>query len=132
MQNLRKRIATELPPLTVETLSDCWHAIYQLRHAASLIFSQVDFILAPVAACPPPIHGTSSFTVDAQTLQSQEVFQFSSAVNALGLPALSFPTRSAKNKLPLGLQVIGPRFSEFQLCSLLRATGYTESIATHP
>ena len=39
-------------------------------------------------------------------------------VNLAGIPALSLPCGFTKNKLPIGLQIIGPRWSEESLCDL--------------
>lgn len=126
--NLRKRITSELPPLNVEMLLKCWYTVDLLRNEIAKIFSNFDFILTPIAATLPPLHDTSRYEIDGQSLQSQQVFQFSSLVNVLGLPAITFPVGVSKNGLPIGLQIIGARFSEKRLFDIIRMAGYTERV----
>lgn len=120
MKQLRARIAKELPPLTAERVLDAWYTVDKLRHEVAPVFEKYDFILSPVTATLPPKHGATSFEVNNRSLQSQDVFQFASAVNVLGLPAISFPTGLSKAGLPIGLQLIGPRLSEVFLLEVLR------------
>jgi len=49
----------------------------------------------------------------------------------LGLPAIAFPTKLSTNGLPMGLQLIGPRFSEMFLFELLRSAGFREALKLH-
>ena len=128
MQNLRSRIKKELPPLTCESLLKAMYLVDYLRNEINKSFTAFDAILCPVAATLPPKHGTSLYEVNGQKLQSQQVFQFASMVNVLGLPAISFPECLSKDALPVGLQLIGPRFSERKLFKVLRRTGYTHPL----
>ncbi len=129
LQGLRKRIATELPPLTSDMLLTCWHRVDHLRHAIIPYFDKYDFFLSPVYASGPVKHGTKTYEIDGQSLQSQQVAQFANAANVLALPAISFPTGTfAESKLPLGLQLIGPKYSEKMLFHVLRQSGYTSRV----
>lgn len=128
VQSLRTRVATELPPLTVERLLNCWAKVDFLRFRNQALWREFDFVLSPVAATIPPVHGTSTYPVGSQNLASQLVFQFASSVNVLGLPSIAFPTAMSKERLPLGLQIIGPRFSEYALIDTLRKIGCTRSL----
>lgn len=125
VQNLRHRVATELPPLTAQTVLRCWAKVDLLRVQAQKLWDDYDFVLAPVSATIPPLHDTSNYPVGAQTLPSQLVYQFASCVNVTGFPAIAFPTGMSKEKLPLGLQIIGPQFSEYCMIRLLRELGAT-------
>ena len=40
---------------------------------------------------------------------------FTVPVNLAGLPAISLPTGLSKNNLPLGLQIIGPKWNEQEI-----------------
>lgn len=128
MKNLRHRIATELPQLVPDTIVRSWARVDALRFSIASLWEHVDFIVAPVAATLAPLHGTSAYSVGSQTLQSQQVFQFASSVNTLGLPAIAFPVGISKQNLPVGLQIIGPRFSERTLISVLRRIGITKAL----
>jgi len=121
MQTLRKRISEELPSLTTETLMLAWHSISKLRYQTIPLFQKYAFILSPVAAISATKHGVSKFSLLGKERRSEEVFQFASAANVLGLPALAFPTGKTSQGLPTGLQLIGPRFSERRMISVLRS-----------
>ncbi|RMG42820.1 MAG: amidase [Candidatus Dadabacteria bacterium] len=128
MKTLRSRVKAELPPLTAEHVLDAWHARDWLRIQAAQFFVEYDFILSPVTATLPVKHGTSTFHINGQDYASEQVFQFASAVNLLGLPAVAFPTGISKSGLPVGLQLIGPRFSEFLIIEALRKAGFRERV----
>ncbi|MBN8549154.1 MAG: amidase [Deltaproteobacteria bacterium] len=129
IQNLRQRIATELPALTPQSVLRCWAKVDQLRFSAQKLWDKYDFVLAPVTATLPPAHGTAKYKVGSQELWSQQVFQFASCVNVLGFPAVAFPTGLSVEKLPLGLQIIGPQFSEYAMIRALRGLGYTSCLS---
>lgn len=120
---LRARIAAELPPLTADSLLLFWHQVSTLRMRIAEYFKSVDFVISPVTATTPPAYGTDRYAVGDQGLPSQLVFHFANAVNVLGLPAIAFPTGRTPSGLPLGLQIIGPRFSDFDLMRILRDIG---------
>lgn len=128
IKNLRARLSSEVPPLSVENLLKSWYMIDKLRHDAAKVFAKYDFILSPVAASLAPKHGTTQFNINSQNYQSQQVFQFAHAINVLALPAVAFPTNLSKNGLPVGLQIIGPRFSERKLISYLRKANFTQGL----
>ena len=128
MLDLRSRLAARLAPLKLESFFLAWQRCDELRREVTRVFENYDFVLSPVAASLPMPHGTARFQIDGQELESHQVFQYSSCVNLLDLPAIAFPTKLSKSGLPLGLQVIGPRFGEAGLFSALRQVGYTNSL----
>jgi aspartyl-tRNA(Asn)/glutamyl-tRNA(Gln) amidotransferase subunit A len=71
-------------------------------------FEKVDALLAPVAPMLPFELGEK--TDDPLQLYMADLYL--SAVSLAGLPALSFPCGFSKNNLPIGMQIIGPRWSE--------------------
>lgn len=125
---LRAKIATQLPPLTPETLLLALDDVQRLRREAVSLFDEVDFLLCPVAATSAPRHDATSFTIKGKHYEPHEVFRFSSAVNVLGLPAVAFPTGLSSTELPLGLQLIGPRFTEPFLLEVLRLAGFRSAV----
>ena len=124
MLDLRARLAARLEPLVLERFFAASQRCDELRREASKIFEQYDFVLAPVAATLAMPHGTTSFELAGQTLESHQVFQFSSCINLLDLPAIAFPTGISSSAIPLGLQIIGPRFGELELFKILRMAGF--------
>ncbi len=77
-------------------------------------FNQVDLLLAPVSPTPPFKLGDKNndplqmYLSDALTIP----------VNLAGIPALSLPCGFTKDNLPVGMQIIGPRWSEPALFDL--------------
>jgi aspartyl-tRNA(Asn)/glutamyl-tRNA(Gln) amidotransferase subunit A len=71
-------------------------------------FRDVDAILAPVS--PTPAFKLGSKTDDPLQMYLADVLTV--AANLAGLPGLAIPSGFTEDKLPLGFQLIGPRFSE--------------------
>jgi Asp-tRNA(Asn)/Glu-tRNA(Gln) amidotransferase A subunit family amidase len=121
---LRSRITNELPALSA---SELLFRLYQLEAArleVAKLFNQIDFIIIPVTATIPTPHNTSDYLINGQKMRTEEVFQFSTLVNALGLPAVAVPLNKTLTGLPTGFQIIGPRHSERQLFTILRDAGF--------
>lgn len=77
-------------------------------------FKQVDTLLAPVSPTPP-------FKIGAKANDPLQMYlsdALTIPVNLAGIPALSLPCGFTDNKLPIGLQIIGPRWSEESLFDL--------------
>ena len=71
----------------------------QVAEAYRALFSQVDFLISPtMAMVAPPLSAPPERT---------QLTQFTSPLNLVGLPALSFPIWGT-SPLPAGLQIIAP------------------------
>ncbi len=77
-------------------------------------FEEVDAILSPVSPTPPFKIGENSN--DPLKMYLADVF--TAGINLAGLPGLAVPSGFTNNGLPLGFQLIGPRFSEYTLFEL--------------
>lgn len=128
VKNVRQKIAAALPKLTSEGLLTQLATTEKLRRKILSFFERYDFILCPVAACRVPKHDTAEFEINGSKHLSHEVFHFSRTANVLALAALAFPTEFDSDGLPMGLQLIGPRFSEFKMFTALRTAGFTDSL----
>lgn len=74
-------------------------------------FKQCDVMIAPVSPTPP-------FKIGEKTddpLQMYLVDIYTVLINLAGIPSLAIPCGFAKNGLPIGMQIIGPQFSEERL-----------------
>jgi len=71
-------------------------------------FSQVDCLLGPVS--PTPAFKIGEKFQDPLQMYLQDIL--TAGVNLAGLPALALPCGFSKNNLPIGMQIIGPHFSE--------------------
>ncbi len=75
----------------------------------SKVFSQVDLIMGPT--CPSPAFKIFEKSHDPLALYQSDANTV--AVNLAGLPGISIPVGFSQDlKLPIGLQIIGPHFSE--------------------
>ena len=88
-------------------------------------FGQVDMIAAPVMPHLPFKIGEKS--ADPLSLYLEDVLTV--PVNLAGLPAISVPCGFSQSHLPIGLQLIGPQFSEQLLFNVARL--YEQSTSWH-
>jgi aspartyl-tRNA(Asn)/glutamyl-tRNA(Gln) amidotransferase subunit A len=79
------------------------------------LFNACDAILAPVTIGPAPLLGARG---DESLNGQYSSDRFTVLAPLAGLPALAFPCGLTEEGLPLGLQLIGPRFSEGRLYML--------------
>lgn len=85
-------------------------------------FKIVDVLIAPVTPDPPFKLGEK--TEDPLKMYLEDVF--TAPINLSGIPSLALPCGFTKNNLPVGMQIIGPQFSE----KLLFKVGYLYEQAT--
>ena len=78
------------------------------------VFEKVDAIVAPVSPTPPFKLGEK--TSDPLKMYLADIYTV--AANLAGIPGLSIPSGFNKAGLPLGFQLLGPRFSENTLFEL--------------
>jgi len=86
------------------------------------VLDGADFIATPAAGILPPLmppsaQGAGSWDVGMLT----EIMRFSTPANLTGLPAISFPAGYSQEGLPVGLQLIGPWWSEAALLDAANA-----------
>jgi len=79
-----------------------------IRRDFEQAFDKCDLIVTPVA--PTTAFGLGEKMSDPLTMYLSDIFTIS--VNLAGLPGLSMPCGHDANNLPIGLQIIGPQFSE--------------------
>jgi len=73
-------------------------------------FKKVDYIVTPTT--PTPAFKIGEIT-DPLSLYLQDVYTIPASL--AGLPAISIPAGKTKDGLPVGLQIIGKRNSDFML-----------------
>lgn len=71
------------------------------------VFEQADLIMLPAFPTAAFRHGDSALSQFQQKIADK----FTAAANLAGLPAMSIPV-SVENGLPVGMQLMGPHFSE--------------------
>ncbi len=77
-------------------------------------FRECDLIVGPTS--PTVAFGIGAKTTDPVTMYLSDIYTI--AANLAGLPAMSIPCGFGRGGLPVGLQAIGPYFSEARLLNL--------------
>lgn len=90
-------------------------------------FGQCDLIVCPSSA------GTAMpLASDLSPLEYYALDLFTVAMNLAGVPACSVPAGLAENGLPLGLQVVGPRFADMRVLQLAKHIETAAGIDNRP
>jgi aspartyl-tRNA(Asn)/glutamyl-tRNA(Gln) amidotransferase subunit A len=77
------------------------------------VWESVDLVFAPTSPIVAPRIGDATVDIDGHSEDTRIAStRFVRAINVLGLPALSLPFGTGESNLPIGLQIIGPAFSE--------------------
>lgn len=94
-------------------------------------FQRVDVIAAPTSPIPAPPIGAADVRVagERETTVRAELLRMTRPANLAGFPAISVPCGFTRQGLPVGLQLIGPRWGEAKLLSL--ALAYEEVTEWH-
>ena len=79
-----------------------------LSHDFANAFEDVDVIVCP--SIPTPAFRIGEKTEDPLTMYLSDIFTVPASL--AGLPAITVPSGFSKEGLPLGLQILGPRFGE--------------------
>jgi aspartyl-tRNA(Asn)/glutamyl-tRNA(Gln) amidotransferase subunit A len=89
-------------------------------------FRRVDAVLAPASPIPAPRLGESEVNIAGRTQAIRSALVgVSRPANVTGHPAISIPCGSTRTGLPVGLQLIGPRWGEARLLAI--ALAYEEA-----
>ena len=88
-----------------------------IRQDFEKVFSSCDLLLTPTS--PEPAFKLGERTQDPLKMYLADVFTIS--VNLAGNPALSLPCGFTQANLPIGLQLIGPRFGEEKILQAAHA-----------
>lgn len=78
------------------------------------VFKEVDAVIAPVSPTPPFKLGEKAS--DPLSMYLSDIFTVSG--NIAGIPGLSIPAGFSEKGLPIGFQLLGPRFSEETLFNI--------------
>jgi aspartyl-tRNA(Asn)/glutamyl-tRNA(Gln) amidotransferase subunit A len=80
-------------------------------------FQKVDAILAPTS--PTPAFKLGEKTSDPLQMYLADIYTVTGSL--AGIPGISIPCGKTKAQLPVGLQILGPHFSESRVLQLARA-----------
>lgn len=88
------------------------------------VFEEVDFIVSPAAPAPAPKLGSQ--TSDPVKMYLSDIY--TTSTNLAGLPGISIPQGFSSEGLPIGVQFVGPHFSE---SLLLRAAHNVQKVTDY-
>lgn len=93
----------------------------RLRRQADSVFSAVDLLVTPTTAISPITIEAGSIDPplppEGTPLEVRNTHMF----DVLGLPAISVPCGFTQDGMPIGLQIVGPRFGEARVLALAHA-----------
>ncbi len=84
-------------------------------------FGEYDAFISPVAPFPAPLRQRSGGTLPIDDVAHpywQAATAYSFLGNLTGQPAVAIPAGSSKDGLPIGVQMMGPRWSEMKLLAI--------------
>jgi amidase len=128
LANLLHHVEAGEPSVPDEHLTLGWYAtaLHQRDRyltAWETFFGEYDALLCPVAMTSAFPHRPTggSIPVDGVEIYYWDFNRYTGLANLTGLPALVMPLARDEAGMPLGLQVVGPRFSEMRLLAIGRA-----------
>lgn len=98
-----------------------------IRRELDTVFSDVDMMLLPAFPTQAFAHGDSGM----DPFQQKVADRFTGTANLAAVPALTVPT-GTENGLPVGLQLMGPAFSEERIFAVAAALAERMPIAFPP
>lgn len=119
-------------------LSAGYYDAYYLKaqKVRSLLVKDFDNAFEKVDAIIAPVMPTSAFKLGEKASDPLQMYLadiFTASANLAGIPGIAIPSGFNKKGLPLGFQLLGPRFSEKSLFELgkiyQKATNYKPSLA---
>jgi aspartyl-tRNA(Asn)/glutamyl-tRNA(Gln) amidotransferase subunit A len=87
-----------------------------IRNDFDKAFESVDLIASPVT--PTPAFKIGEMVNDPLAMYLSDIYTISA--NLAGLPGIALPAGMSRGNLPIGLQLVGPAFSEEKLLRAAR------------
>jgi aspartyl-tRNA(Asn)/glutamyl-tRNA(Gln) amidotransferase subunit A len=96
-------------------------ALQRLRRTIDQTFADVDLLVLPTQRILPPTNADYLREVYNPPAGKAPLTSNCPPFNIYGIPALSLPCGFSRQGLPIGLMIVGPRFSEGRVLALARA-----------
>ncbi len=119
--NLRGNIEAGLK-LSVRETAAAERKRTELWHRCRVLFEEVDFLLTPTAPVPPfPVEQNYPELIAGRKMATYiDWIAPTFLITMCALPAVSVPCGLTASGLPVGLQIVGPRFSEPDILALAK------------
>jgi len=85
------------------------------------IFSKYDLLITPTLAVPAFPHGPGPSTINGRSVNPYTGWMLTSVFNLTGHPVASINCGYSADGMPIGLQIVGPRFSEKRVFEIAKA-----------
>jgi aspartyl-tRNA(Asn)/glutamyl-tRNA(Gln) amidotransferase subunit A len=119
-EDVRKRLEMGADVRAVDYL-DAWQILAATHAACESLFGTVHAVLAPVTPVAATPIGTKVITLAGHEEPVRSaLLRLCRPANFAHLPAISLPCGFTAGRLPIGLQLIGPRYGEESLCAVAR------------
>jgi Asp-tRNA(Asn)/Glu-tRNA(Gln) amidotransferase A subunit family amidase len=111
---VRWRLATadDTPPPSLDDYINSWLVRDRLRATLIEWMAETPLLIAPVGATPAYEHNTHKITVGERTMNTFRAFSYCQTFNVFDLPVVVVPVGASKQRLPIGVQIIGRPFAE--------------------
>lgn len=131
--NLRGNIESGLK-LTARDLAAAEQKRAELWHRCRALFAGADLLLTPTAPVAPfPVTQNYPDTIAGNKMATYiDWIAPTFLVTLCGLPGISAPCGRTKAGLPVGLQIVGPRFSEPRLLALAKLVQEAKPLGFSP
>jgi len=128
-EDIRRRLERGQKVLATDYLRGCAQRP-EAQKELEAAFEIVDAIVAPAAPIPAPRIGQHDVEIDGakETVRSALV-RLNRPTNFTGHPAITIPCGFTREGLPVGMQLIGPRWSEARLLAI--AVAYQNATEWH-
>src|SRR5882672_4698229 len=120
--------------LTVTDIARAERKRAEIWHRWRALFERYDLVLTPATPVPPfPVEKNYPDVVEGRKLQNyMDWIGPTFLVSLAALPAVSVPAGLTPAKLPVGLQIVGPRFSEPLILSVAKFVEEAHPIGLPP
>ena len=93
----------------------------EVHRRVEKVWESFDLLVTPTLAVTAFPHGRNPEKVNGKPIHPHNGWMLTYLFNLTGHPAASFPCGRSAEGLPVGMQIIGPRFSEKRILQLSRA-----------
>jgi aspartyl-tRNA(Asn)/glutamyl-tRNA(Gln) amidotransferase subunit A len=112
-----------------QKILECRRELERARREIATTFADVDVLVTPTTPIPAPLIG--ELKQNPELLRPRELLLLRNTrpINVWGLPAISIPCGFTPAGLPIGLQIVGPRWGEATVLQLAHA--YEQATTWH-
>jgi amidase len=112
---VRHLLDSDSPPQTAAELAAVWAERDRVRDVLLKWMENANLIVAPVGAAPAFPHGARKIEIGNESVSIFRAFSYAQTYNVFGLPAISIPAGQTSEGLPIGVQIIGRPFAEYEV-----------------